>query len=225
MTGSRTRSRRFLLRAMAGVGLAALGESPALAGGRRGTARILMLSDLHSAYGRLAPLLTTMRRVVRRDAAPCLILLNGDLFEAGNVVARRTDGALDWAFLRALTGLAPVVLNLGNHDADLADDLARTVARARAMGITVLSTIGDARSGRPLAPSRATLDLGFPVHLIGIATNALDTYPKALRPSLALPAPVAWVASSQKVRSLATLSSGALPATMAELKADRDMLL
>ena len=46
---------------------------------------------------------------------------------------------------------------------------------ARALGITVISNIVDKRTGRPVASSRATLDLGFPVHLIGWATNSIDT--------------------------------------------------
>jgi len=189
MSGSNAVSRRALLAASAALGLANASASAAPRGGR---AKVLMLSDLHSAYGRLAPLLETMRRVVRRDRAPSLILLNGDLFEHGNVVAQRTGGSLDWAFIEALTRLAPVVINLGNHDADLVDDQAKTIARARALGVTVLSNIVDVRTGRPAATARATLDLGFPVHLIGLATNSLDTYPKDIRPTLSVPAPVAW---------------------------------
>jgi 2',3'-cyclic-nucleotide 2'-phosphodiesterase (5'-nucleotidase family) len=196
MTGSNTASRRLLLQAMAGAGLASLAGGSAWAAASRGRAQVLMLSDLHSAYGRLAPLLETMRRVVRRDRAPSLILLDGDLFEHGNVVAQRTGGALDWAFIEALTRLAPVVINLGNHDADLVDDQQKTIDRARALGITVLSNIVDARTGRPAATSRATLDLGFPVHLIGIATNSLDTYPKDIRPTLSVPVPAAWAAAN-----------------------------
>jgi len=192
MTGSNAASRRVLLRGLAGLGLGGLAGAPASAAARGGRANVLMLSDLHSAYGRLAPLLETMRRVIRGDRAPSLILLNGDLFEHGNVVAQRTGGSLDWAFIEALTRLAPVVLNLGNHDADLVDDQNTTIARARALGVTVLSNIVDVRTGRPAAAARATLDLGFPVHLVGLATNSLDTYPKAIRPTLSVPAPVAW---------------------------------
>jgi 5'-nucleotidase/UDP-sugar diphosphatase len=186
-----TPSRRSLLQLSLGATAASLiAAHPALAAGRR--ARILMLSDLHSPYGRLAPLLAAMRKVVGRDRSHSLILLNGDLFEFGNVVARRSDGAIDWAFLKALTELCPVVLNLGNHDADLADDLARTVARAQALGITVLSDIDDAATGKPVAPAETILDLGFPVRLIGLATPLLGTYPEAIRARLAVPPPEAW---------------------------------
>lgn len=218
MTRRNAAARRLLLQGLAGAGLASLAGAPVLAAtGQRGRARILMLSDLHSAYGRLAPLLETMRRVVRRDRAPSLILLDGDLFEHGNVVAQRTGGALDWAFIEALTRLAPVVINLGNHDADLVDDQNKTIARARALGITVLSNIVDARTGRPAATSRATLDLGFPVHLAGIATNSLDTYPKDIRPTLSAPVPAAWAEANLPKAApddglLVVLSHAGLPA-------------
>jgi 2',3'-cyclic-nucleotide 2'-phosphodiesterase (5'-nucleotidase family) len=192
MNGSHTASRRLMLQTLAGAALA----GPALAAAPGGRAKVLMLSDLHSAYGRFAPLLATMRRVIGRDRAPGLILLNGDLFESGNVVAKRTEGRLDWAFLEALVGLAPVVLNLGNHDADLVEDLPATVARARGLGITVISNILDKRTGRPVAGSRATLDLGFPVHLIGLGTDSIDTYPKSVRPALDIPAPTAWASAN-----------------------------
>jgi 2',3'-cyclic-nucleotide 2'-phosphodiesterase (5'-nucleotidase family) len=180
--------RRTLLTTLAGLAISA----PATVLAAPPPLRVLMLSDLHSAYGRMPALLEAMRRVVRQDAAPGLILLNGDLFEHGNVVAARTHGALDWAFLDALTRLAPVAINIGNHDADLVDDQNDTIARAQALGITVISNIVDARTGRPAAPSVATLNIGGPVHLIGLATNSLDTYPAAIRPTLAIPQPHAW---------------------------------
>ncbi len=154
-------------------------------------AKALILSDLHSAYGRLPQLLVAVDKVLRRDRSPAVILLNGDMFEAGNIVSRRSDGALDWAFFEAMTKRAPVVLNLGNHDADLVDDLAKTVARARALGITVISDIKDARSGRLQAPTETTLDLGGPVRIVGVATNSLGTYPAEIRPQLSIPDPAA----------------------------------
>jgi len=187
------------------------------AGAAVGRAKVLMLSDLHSAYGVTPALLEAMRRIVRRDSAPSLILLNGDLFEAGNVVAKRTDGALDWAFLEALARLAPTVINIGNHDADLVEDIAAAADRARALGITVISNIVDKRTGRPVASSRATLDLGFPVHLIGWATNSIDTYPKAIRPDLSIPAPTPWAqanlpAAPPEDGMLVVMSHAGLPA-------------
>lgn len=213
-----TFSRRIVLQLS--LALAAAGPTPVLAAPRR--ARVMMLSDLHSSYGRLAQLLAQVDRVIARDPSPCLMLLNGDLFEAGNVVARRSQGVIDWAFLAALSKRCPVVFNLGNHDADLVDDLVKTVARAQALGITVLSDIDDARTGKLLAPSETTIDLGFPVRVLGIATPALGTYPEAIRPTLRAPSPTAWardeLAKGAPVGGLLVLMSHA------GLDADREIL-
>jgi 2',3'-cyclic-nucleotide 2'-phosphodiesterase (5'-nucleotidase family) len=151
-----------------------------------------MLSDLHSPYGRLAALLARMDRVMARGGAANLVLIDGDVFEYGNVAARRSDGAVDWAFLKALTRKAKVIWNIGNHDADLGDDLSRTVARARELGIVVLTNITDARTGQPQASAEITLDLGFPVRILGLATPSIGTYPEKVRAGLAVPPPVAW---------------------------------
>ncbi|MBO9707236.1 MAG: metallophosphoesterase [Caulobacter sp.] len=222
MNGSNAASRRLVLQALAASALA----GPALAAGK-GRVKVLMLSDLHSAYGRFAALLETMRRVIRRDRAPSLILLDGDLFEHGNVVAQRTNGALDWAFIEALTRLAPVVLNLGNHEPDLDEDMAAVVARARGLGVTVISNIVDKRTGRPLTSSRATLDVGFPIHLVGLGTNSIDTYPKAVRSALDIPVPADWAAANLPKAApddgmLVVMSHAGLPADKAILPAIPD---
>ena len=174
------------------LGMAAALAAPGLAWARTRRLRVLMLSDLHSPYGRLAALLARMERVMTEPGATNLVLIDGDVFEAGNVAARRSDGVVDWAFLRALTRRAKVVWNLGNHDADLTEDLAPAVARARALGIVVLSNIAEAGSGRPEAPAETRLDLGLPVRIVGLATPSLGTYPEKVRKTLAVPPPAAW---------------------------------
>ena len=214
-----TDTRRSALR----LGLAATVAlaSPGLAVARSPRLRVLMLSDLHSPYGRLAALLATMRRVMARDRTPNLVLIDGDVFEFGNVAARRSGGVVDWTFLAALTRQAKVVWNLGNHDADLGDDLAVTVARARGLGIVVLSNIADARTGRPEAPAEATLNLGLPVRILGLATPALGTYPEKVRATLNVPAPAAYAAAH-----LGAAPHGGLLVVMshAGLTADREIL-
>ncbi|MCS6760110.1 MAG: hypothetical protein MO852_15130, partial [Candidatus Devosia euplotis] len=69
--------------------------------------RVLILSDLHSAYEHSAHLLAALRREVQDHAVPHIIAINGDVFEAGNVVASRSAGRIDWAPLEALASLAP----------------------------------------------------------------------------------------------------------------------
>jgi len=181
---------QLLASSVALLPMAAYAQGPAPAG------RILILSDLHSAYERSAQLLAALEAEVAIHDVPHLIVINGDVFEIGNAVTKRSGGAMDWAFLQALARLAPTVLNLGNHEPDLVEDLSEAIARAQAAGLTVVSNIGDARTGQPFVGATAALRLGdMPVKLVGIATDAITTYPKAQRESLAIPAPVDWAAA------------------------------
>ena len=63
--------------------------------------RVLAVSDMHSAYERTAQLLAAFETEVRSNPVPHVIAIDGDIFEHGNVVAVRSGGAVDWAFLRA----------------------------------------------------------------------------------------------------------------------------
>jgi 2',3'-cyclic-nucleotide 2'-phosphodiesterase (5'-nucleotidase family) len=185
MSASFAVSRRLVL---AGLALAALPAAPAAA--REGATRILSIADLHSAYGRLPQLLALMRSEAA-GAGDVLIVLNGDLFELANPVATRSRGEADMAFLAALAGIAPVIVNIGNHEPDFVDDMADIVAMMEAAGATVISNIVDPRSGRLYAPvlTRAAI-AGADAVVAGIATDNLFTYPEAIRPQLAIPAPV-----------------------------------
>ena len=99
---------------------------------------------------------------IRSHPVPHVIAVNGDIFEHGNVVAQRSDGVVDWTFLAALPSLAPTVVNLGNHDNDLTPDLADVVARMKALGLHVVSTIADTRTGVGYAQPVATLPVRRP---------------------------------------------------------------
>ena len=155
--------------------------------------RILAMSDLHSAYERSAQLLAALRAEVRSQKVPHLIVIDGDIFEHGNVVSVRSQGAIDWAFLGALPDIAPTIVNLGNHDNDLIPDLHTVVDRMQDMGVIVLSNIVDARSGRPYAPASTKLTFaGRQMHIVGFGTNALNTYPKDTRNWLSIPDPTEW---------------------------------
>ncbi len=212
-----TQTRRTTLH----LGLAAALASPGLALATPRRLRVLMLSDLHSPYGRLAALLARMERVMAAPGAANLVLIDGDVFEGGNVAARRSHGVVDWAFLRALTRKATVVWNLGNHDADLLDDLGPTVAMAQRMGVVVLTNIRDAKTGQAEARSEVVLHLGLPVRIVGLGTPALGTYPEKVRPTLDVPPPVAWarehIGQAPRQGLLVVMSH-------AGLTADRDIL-
>src|SRR5690606_27729229 len=103
-------------------------------------------SDLHSAYERSARLLAAIAAEIAASDAPAAILINGDVFELGNVVATRSAGAIDWTLLTRLAALAPTVLNIGNHEPDIENDLALVIAQANEIGIAVVSNIIDART-------------------------------------------------------------------------------
>nr|WP_313041012.1 metallophosphoesterase [Brevundimonas diminuta] len=214
--------RLFMLGATA---LPLLGAAPAFADERPAAVigRVLAMSDLHSAYERSAQLLAALRAEVRSRPVPHLIAIDGDIFEHGNVVSVRSQGAIDWAFLAALPAIAPTVINLGNHDNDLTPDLHEVVTRMRGLGITVISNIIDARTGQPYAPAATELAFGDRrLRIVGFGTNALNTYPKASRDWLSIPDPSEW-ANSQ----LPPLTDGAdltLVMSHAGVAGDRGML-
>jgi|GEM_PF-394432 len=194
-------SRRRFLAGVAALPL--IGATPAFAGdqpapgvGRARApvlARVLAMSDLHSAYERSAQVLAALRAEVRRQSVPHLIALDGDIFEHGNVVSVRSQGAIDWAFLAALPSIAPTVVNLGNHDNDLTPDLHAVVARMQGLGISVISNIIDARTGQPYARAATEIALGQRrLRIIGFGTNSLNTYPKDSRDWLSIPDPTDW---------------------------------
>jgi 2',3'-cyclic-nucleotide 2'-phosphodiesterase (5'-nucleotidase family) len=185
------------------------------------TARLIVLSDLHSAYERTAQLYAAVAAEV--GAAPAAILINGDIFESGNVVSKRSEGVIDWTFLGKLAKLAPTVLNIGNHEPDLINDLAEVVTKAKALGVTVVSNIGDTRTGAPFTEAAAKLEVGgLPIALVGIATPAAGTYPKATRELMAIPDPVEWA----NANLAANLAEGSLHVVLshAGVVADKSIL-
>ena len=206
------------------AGTAAIAASPLLAGlASPIVGRVLAMSDLHSAYERTAQLLAGLEAEVAAHRVPHVIAINGDAFEHGNVAAVRSAGAIDWAFLAELPKIAPTVFNIGNHDNDLTSDLAEVVARLRDLGLTVVSNIVDARSGAPFAPHAADVALGArKLRVVGVATNSLNTYPAASRPTLSIPAPGLWARAN-----LANALRGAdlaMVMSHAGVAADREIL-
>ncbi|WP_220116428.1 metallophosphoesterase [Brevundimonas vesicularis] len=185
--------------------------------------RVLAVSDMHSAYERTAQLLAAFETEVRANPVPHVIAIDGDIFEHGNVVAARSGGVVDWAFLAALPAIAPTVFNLGNHDNDLTPDLADVVARLKGLRIQVVSTIGDTRTGAGYADTSTTLPFGRrSLRVVGLATDALTTYPKASREQLSIPAAADWASANLA----GALAGGDLVMVMshAGVTADRDIL-
>lgn len=186
-------------------------------------ALLIIAGDQHSAYERTAQVVATVDRLkAGHPGLPLAILLNGDTLEYGNVVARRSAGAVDFAMFAALARRAPTIVNVGNHEPEFYD-LAATVARLRATGVAVVSNITDRSTGQPCAPASVKVALGrTDAVVVGLATDNLSTYRVAVRPTLDLSDPVVWAR-----RNLPALFAGAaLPIVLshAGIKADRGIL-
>jgi len=184
----------------------------------------IVAGDLHSAYDRTAQFLARVDRVrAENPGVPCAVLLNGDTFELGNAVARRSEGAVEFALFAALAQRGPTVLNLGNHEPEFFD-MAETVARVRAAGVLVVGGNAlDRATGRPFASASVRLKLGaHEAVVVGVTTDRLATFRLAVRPSLDLSDPVVW--AKQNLASL--LKDAPLPIVLshAGLRADRAML-
>jgi 2',3'-cyclic-nucleotide 2'-phosphodiesterase (5'-nucleotidase family) len=183
----------------------------------------ISLADLHSPYARLPQILSEIDRIKADSGLPVMITINGDVFERGNVVALRSGGAADLAFLDALARRGPVVLNLGNHETALVDDMATTVARAEAMGVDVIGNLIDARRGRFFAPYAARVNVGgMRVGALGLAPTNPFVYRAAVRDSLQFLDPVAF--AGETFGPVASESDVALLLSHAGVMPDRSIL-
>lgn len=184
---------------------------------------MIITGDQHSAYERTAQVVARVDRLRGENPGlPMAILLDGDIFESGNAVARRSAGAVDFAMLAALARRAPTVVNVGNHEPEFSD-LAETVRRIEAAGARVISNIVNRATGQPFAPASVKIKLGREeAVIVGVTTDNLATYRVAVRPSLDLADPVVWA----KANFPALLATAPLPIVLshAGLKADRGML-
>jgi len=210
---------RFLSRLLAVLCLAGCAHAV-----ERPDAIVVVAGDMHSAYERTAQFVARVDRVrTENPGVPLAVLIDGDTFELGNAVAKRSAGAVEFAMFTALAQRAPTIVNLGNHEPEFYD-LADTVARLQATGVVVLGgNVLDKSTGRPFAPASTPLKLGaHEAVVVGVTTDRLSTFRVAVRPSLDLAAPVVW--ATKNFPSL--LQGTALPIVMTHtgLKADRAML-
>ncbi len=194
------------------------------AAANRPEAIVLVAGDMHSAYDRTAQFVARVDRVKADNPdVPLAILIDGDTFELGNAVARRSEGAVEFALFAALAQRAPTVLNLGNHEPEFFG-MADTVARVRATGVAVVG--GNARdraTGRVFADASARLQLGArEAVVVGITTDRLATFRVAVRPSLDLSDPVVW--AKQNLPALFKDQPLPILLTHAGVKADRAIL-
>ncbi|MEP0943683.1 MAG: metallophosphoesterase [Rhizobiaceae bacterium] len=151
----------------------------------RPDAVLLTISDLHAPYSRLPNLLATIRRLRNQTKVPTALLINGDIFERGNVVCLRSGGEADWTLLELLAKEMPVVVNLGNHETAIVDDMTTFLQRAGQAGVQVISNLMDRRTGLFFAPVSTRLKLGqINIGLLGLATTNPFVYRTEVRDTL-----------------------------------------
>jgi 5'-nucleotidase/UDP-sugar diphosphatase len=171
---SRTR-REFTL----GIGASAImAATPRPANALEGPDLLLILiADLHSGYAYTAALVKAVRDlVVANTTAQAAIVVNGDVFESGNILCVRNNGKIDLEVLRIFANLAPTIVNIGNHDGDILDPQVFATEVGK-LGATLVTNIADPRTGAPYAiPSTQISVKGRMVRVSAIGTPALDTY-------------------------------------------------
>jgi len=183
----------------------------------------LITGDMHSAYERTAQFVARVDRVrAENPGVPLAILIDGDTFELGNALARRSGGAIEFAMFAALARRAPTVLNLGNHEPEFYD-VAETVRRVEATGVRVASNLVNRANGQPFAPAAAKLNLGArEAVVIGVTTDNLATFRVAVRPSLDPADPVVW--AKNNFPALLPLAPVKIVLSHAGMRSDRALL-
>ncbi|MCC5871864.1 MAG: bifunctional metallophosphatase/5'-nucleotidase [Gammaproteobacteria bacterium] len=180
--------------------------------------QIIHMADLHSAVDQYPGLLGTLNRLQAEDpATPRVILINGDLFEAGDPMAARSGGQLDWTLLERLRGFGPVVFNIGNHEFDLIDP-EELVSRAAALDVHLVGNVALA-NGDSVAPPSVDVSIGgFSLRVVGVTTDQLATWPARLRDGLELTDPGVWI--EQQWQRLTAGAENVVLASHAGLEAD-----
>ena len=203
--------------------IASNAQDPKIPATEKPEALLLIIADQHSAYERTAQFVALVDQLkADHPGLPLAILLDGDTFEYGNVIARRSAGAIEFAMFGALARRAPTVLNLGNHEPEFYD-LSDTVRRIGNTGVKVIGNIVDRSSGRPFAPASIQLKLGpATATIVGLATDHLSTYRVAVRSSLGLANPISW--AKQNFPALLGHASLSIVMSHAGLNADREIL-
>lgn len=189
-------SRRFFLKAGAAAAAASL-IRPRPSWAANPDLLLISLADLHSPYAQLPRLLAQVKAIVAGAGdTRVLILVNGDVFERGNAVALRSQGAADLAFLRALTEIAETIVNFGNHETALVDDPAE--ARAAIGNVSwrlrMISNLINPRTGDAYLPPAAVFSVpGGELAILGVGTDQMATYRAAPRSLIFVPRPASYV--------------------------------
>jgi len=110
---------------------------------------LILIADLHSGYAYTAALVKAVRDLVAANTtAQAAIVVNGDVFESGNILCVRNNGKIDLEVLRVFANLAPTIINIGNHDGDILDPQVFATEVGK-LGATLVTNIRDPRIGAP----------------------------------------------------------------------------
>jgi 5'-nucleotidase / UDP-sugar diphosphatase len=185
-------------------------------------ALLIVMGDQHSAYERTAQFIALVDRLrLKNPNLPIAVLLNGDTQEYGNVIARRSHGAIDFEMFRELANRVPTFLNLGNHDPEFYD-VAETVKRVRDTGVVPIGNLRERGTGEYFTSPAVALKLGrIDTVLVGLTTDHLATYRVPIRPTLKPVEPVAW--GRENLPRLAQ-QGPLIVLSHAGLEADRELL-
>ena len=183
---------------------------------------IFNMADMHSGYDAYPILLSNIdQRMAQQPKATSVFVINGDYFEAGSVVAQKSKGKLDMAFLAQLTHRGEVVFNIGNHDFDIID-MNDFIAQGTALGVRVIGTFASSELSTAL-PTFTDIDFGDKtLRFIGVDTDHSRTFPAAMRDSLTIPVPQDWL--TQHYAELAKDSDYNVVLSHAGLMADKAIL-
>lgn len=186
------------------------------------TVLIFNMADMHSGYDAYPILLANIDQRIQQAAnTKNIFVINGDFFEAASVVAQKSQGKLDMAFLAALKKRGEVVFNIGNHDFDILP-MNNFITQANMLGVRVIGTFASSELSVAL-PAYTDIPFGQQyIRFIGVDTDNSRTFPAAMRANLAIPVPQDWL-----VQHYAELAKGAdytVLLSHAGLMADKAML-
>ena len=183
---------------------------------------VFNMADMHSGYDAYPILLSNIDQYLSTNTSSTVAFaINGDFFEAGSVVAQKSAGKLDMAFLAALKKRGEVVFNIGNHDFDIIP-MNDFIEQAHKLGIQVIGTFASSELNTAL-PAYTDISVGQQtLRFIGVDTDHSGTFPAALRANLNIPVPQDWL--SQHYAQLAQDSDFTVLLSHAGLTVDQNML-
>ncbi len=153
---------------------------------------VINMADTHSAYDTYSKILWKVKELkTEYQDSELVILFDGDLFESGNIVAKKSKGMVDLEFLKHLGECGKVIINVGNHEFDLMSPK-DFLSTAEAAGAVVIGNV----TAEDMPETAVYTDITAAektIRVIGVGVDAKNTYPKPLRESISIPEPVKWL--------------------------------